>query len=127
MNRRDLLALFGAGVSALVLPWEPKRVYSFVRRGEPMIRIYEGAAPITKDAALTKQVLLSDLRVSGTSFADYSADRTGTASFARMTDELGRAVWQAPIVTSQDAGPGLRLDSRAIVAGYSIVLLGAAL
>lgn len=122
MQRRSFLAGLVATAAGLLVPArlledDPKRVYSFARRSSAAkLRIMAGTQPLASDAALSEEMLLADLEFSGSGFIDHSANRTGTASWARYTDALGRA-FDMPISTSGEIHHGIAMNTRSIVSG----------
>jgi hypothetical protein len=95
-----------------------------------LIKIYSGTRPATADTALSGNTLLATLTFSTTSgtatngvitfsaiTADSSADATGTASFARITDSDGTTVMDLDIGTS---GSDINLSSVSINSGDSV-------
>ena len=95
------------------------------------IKIYSGTQPANGDTALAGNTLLGTLVFSTTSAADAaagvltfsaitedaSADATGTASFARITDSDDNAVLDVDVGTS---GATINLNTVAIVAAGPI-------
>lgn len=128
IHRRSFLAGLVATAAGLLVPArlledDPKRVYSFIRRPvEPTIRIYKGMMPSSADAAILEELLLAELEFSNSTFVDHSANGTGTASWVRFTDRVGRSI-DVPV-----AGPGIHdgfaLNTRAIVAGATVTTSG---
>jgi len=115
MRRRSFLAL----ASGLLVPWERERVYSFLRpMVTPTLRIYDDA-----NRLLSQVEFPNGFRWSGT---DQAADATGVASWARFYDEhgdpVGRDVAVADPRGRSRGGPCLFFNSRAIGAGYGIVI-----
>ena len=95
-----------------------------------LIKIYSGTRPATADTALSGNTLLATLTFSTTSgtatngvitfsaiTADSSADATGTASFARITDSSGTTVMDLNVGTS---GSDINLSSVSISSGDSV-------
>jgi hypothetical protein len=95
-----------------------------------LIKIYSGTRPVTADTALSGNTLLATLTFSTTSgtasngvitfsaiTADSSADATGTASFARITDSDSNTVMDLDIGTS---GSDINLSSVSINSGDSV-------
>ena len=133
MDRRGFLGSLVATAGGVLVPWEPERVYSFIRRprGVPMLRIFDGARPLNPDCALTQNTLLSEMALTfgktqpgglgGLEFSgtDSSVDCTGMMSFARIYDAYGLPFVDLPIeipghTTNPDA---LLMNTRALCAG----------
>lgn len=135
MQRRSFLGAMVATAAGLLVPArliedDPKRVYSFVRRplsfadqnaildrafGKPKIQIFSGAAPAAEDLLVTEETMLAELEFTGSGFVDFSANRSGTASWTRYTDAMGRSV-DMPVTT--EARPGaFAVNTRTIMTG----------
>jgi len=96
--------------------------------GAGTIKIYDGSQPAGPSTAITSQVLLATLTWSDPAFGaaasgvatasavtdDSSADATGTATWARIADSDGTAIFDCDVGTS---GATLNLNSVSIVAG----------
>lgn len=123
MQRRSFIAGLVATAAGLLVPArliedDPKRVYSFVRRPtSPTIRIYEGMQPSAADAAVSEDAMLAELEFSGSHFTDYSASRTGTASWVRYTDAAGRAIDLPINVSGEELHGGFGMNTRCITSG----------
>ena len=98
------------------------------------INIYSGTIPATVATAVTTQVLLGTLTFSdpcgavsagaltmGAITQDASADATGTATWARITDSDGNAKMDID-VTNTGGGGTLQLNTVNIVAGGPILI-----
>lgn len=97
------------------------------------LKIYSGTAPADADTALSGNTLLADLAMSNPAFGsaadlapgaratasaisdDTAADATGTATFFRVVDRDGAAVFQGD-VTATGGGGTLTINAVAIVA-----------
>lgn len=111
----EITALVDAGVSA------------------GLLKIYDGTRPADADTAVGVQVLLAQLTLSDPSAvaaasgvltlsaitSDTSADATGTASWFRVTDSAGNAVYDGDVGTS---GSDLNMDSVSFVAGGTVAV-----
>jgi hypothetical protein len=112
-------------------------VVDLVDAGTPpgLLKIYQngGANPADVNAALGGATLLATLTMSNPAFgaaangvatagaitSDTSADATGTAHFARITNAAGTAIIQMEIGTS---GSDLNLSSTAITIGGTVAV-----
>lgn len=107
--------------------------------GGGFVRIYDdngGGVPANVGATLGSSVLLAELELSDPSAAaaaggvltfnaitdDTSANASGTATFARITDSDGNAVVQ---ITAGDSGTELLLDNAAINSGQTVSITSA--
>ena len=95
------------------------------------VKIYTGTAPTNPDTALGSQILLATLTFSdpaftasdaGTVFAeaisdDTSADTSGTAAWARISDSAGTAIIDVDVGV---AGATLNLNTTEIIAGATV-------
>lgn len=99
--------------------------------GAGKLKIYSGTPPADADTALAGNTLLAELTMSDPAFGDAadgtgsavatansitgdtSADASGTATFARLTDSDDNVLWQGTVGTS---GADVNLDSVTIVA-----------
>jgi len=96
--------------------------------GAGTIKIYDGTQPAGPDTAITTQTLLATLTFSDPAFGaaasgsatasaitdDSSADATGTATWARIADSDGLAIFDCDVA---DAGATLNLNTVSLVAG----------
>lgn len=97
--------------------------------GAGLLKIYDGVQPASADTAVSSQTLLGTLTFSDPAFgaadndgkvtantitSDSSADATGTASWARLTDSDGNTVMDCDVGLS---GATLNLDNVNIEAG----------
>jgi len=107
--------------------------------GPGIMEIYNGTIPATVATAVTTQTKLGTLTFSdpsgsvtsgvftaGAITQDSSADATGTASWARITDSTGAAVCDID-VTSTGGGGVLQLNTVNVVAGGPIIVTAFAL
>lgn len=99
MQRRGFLAGLVATAGGLWLPYEPVRVYSFIRplRRDPVLRLYRWPKPRTADEAIAAgALLLAEIplsRVGGRwTGSDFCADNSGEVSFGRLSDAYGDTV-----------------------------------
>lgn len=95
------------------------------------LRIYDGTQAATADTAVGAQVLLAELTFGDPAFgaasngvatanaitADSAANATGTASWFRVVDSDGTAIWDGTVGTS---GADLNLNTTSIVAGAEV-------
>lgn len=101
-----------------------------------LIKIYSGVIPATPETAVTTQTLLGTLVFSVTSGSiasqiftaaaitpDASADATGTASWARITDSDGNPVIDCDVSTTSGSG-AIKLNTTSIVERGPISLTG---
>lgn len=106
--------------------------------GGGLIKIYSGTQPATADTALSGNTLLATLTFSATSFGaasngvitanaitdDTNAAATGTAAFARISDDVPNTVMDVDVGTS---GATINLNSTAITAGGTVSITSATL
>ena len=98
------------------------------------INIYNGTIPATPETAITTQTLLGTLTLAdpcgavsggvltmGAITQDSSADASGTASWARLTDSNGNVVMDID-VSNTGGGGTLQLNTVNIVAGGPILI-----
>ena len=99
--------------------------------GAATIKIYDGTQPTTPETAITSQVLLGTLTCTDPAGAaasggvltfstiteDSAADATGTATWARVADSNGVAVFDCDVGTT---GTTIVLNSTSIVTGGPI-------
>lgn len=101
------------------------------------IRIYDGTRPADPDTAVSTQTLLAELTFSDPAFgnaadgapggvatassitADSSANATGTASWFRVVDSDGLAIFDGDVGTS---GSDLNLSSVSITSGDNVAV-----
>lgn len=102
--------------------------------GPGLVRFYTGAMPATPATAVTSQTLLGTLTCSDPcatlvgaviTFAaitqDASADATGAATWARITDSTGAVVMDVDVTNLAGTG-SIKLNTVDIVAGGPILL-----
>lgn len=102
--------------------------------GPGLIKIYSGTMPATVTTALTSQVLLATLTFAdpcGTITdgvltmdaitQDASADATGIAAWARITDSNGNIVMDINVSTTGGSG-ALQMNTTSIVAGGPVLI-----
>lgn len=136
MNRRGFIGSLIATAGGLFVPYEPERVYSFIRRPvvpvSSWLRIYAGAVPTGVDAALGRATLLAEMRLHGSTFplatngiATFEpaggpavALATGIATFARVEGaDDGSGFVQFPVRgPCSDGEFGLQLNTTCIPA-----------
>ena len=112
--------------------------------GAGLMKIYSGAVPADADTAITAQVLLAEITLNDPSFAaavdgapggdivldvtpipeDSSANATGTASFARLTDSVSTVAVQFDTVTATGGGGEVEINSIAIQSGAAVQVTG---
>lgn len=105
--------------------------------GPGTIKVYTGTKPAGPDTAITSQTLLGTLTCSdpcGTTSSgvltfssitqDSSADATGAAAWARISDSSGTAIIDVTVGTS---GTDIIMNTTAVVAGGAIAITSAAL
>lgn len=99
--------------------------------GAGKLRIYDGTQPATADTAIGAQVLLAELTFSDPAFGaassgvatanaittDSSANATGTATWFRVVDSDGVAIWDGTVGL---ATSDLILNATAIAAGAAV-------
>lgn len=102
--------------------------------GAGLLRIYDGTQPTDADTAVGTQTLLAELTFSGTSApaasggvltfssitSDTSANASGTASWFRVVDSSGSAVFDGDISTVAAGTGDLQLDSTSITSGQTV-------
>ena len=102
--------------------------------GPGLIKIYSGTMPATVTTALTSQVLLATLTFAdpcGTITdgaltmdaitQDASADATGMAAWARITDSDGNVVMDINVSATGGSG-ALQMNTTSIVAGGPVLI-----
>lgn len=99
--------------------------------GAGKLRIYDGTQAATADTAVGAQTLLAELSFGDPAFgaasngvatanaitADSSANATGTASWFRVVDSDGTAIFDGTVGTS---GADLNLNTTSIVSGAEV-------
>lgn len=99
--------------------------------GAATVKIYTGTQPAGPSTAVSTQTLLGTLTCSDPAFGsaaggtatagaitgDTSADATGTATWFRVQDSNGLAIWDGSVGTS---AADMILDSVSIIAGGTI-------
>ena len=101
-----------------------------------LIKIYTGTIPSTPNTAITSQILLGTLTFATTSgsiasqvftaaaiTSDTSADATGTATWARITDSDGNPVMDCDVSTTTGTG-AVKLNTTSIIQDGPIALTG---
>lgn len=104
--------------------------------GPGELRLFAGAPPASVDAFLTDQTMLGGLVLSVPAFqpadasgqavanplqADTGAAATGEATFFRLLDAQGTALFQGD-VSAVDAGGDLELNTTVVQAGVEIIV-----
>lgn len=102
--------------------------------GKGRIKVYGGTKPVTVNTAISGQTLLADLQISANPCSagassgvltlvavsdDTSADASGTATFALITDSDGGVVCDVDVTDTNGAGP-MKLNTTNIVAGGTV-------
>lgn len=121
MNRRLFLGSLLATSGGQLVPWEPERVYSFIRpRVMPCLRIFDATGLLLSESTWSSAYREGN----GVTFSsdDPSMDRTGTAAYARIYDNLGDPLPTMRVVLPGE-GPGLALSTKAMLTGWGLNVL----